>query len=180
MRILWIAPLLLAANYLFMVARHEGAHALVAWASGASIVDVHLWPPVGGNLSWITTVSFEPRAGAVVKLEAALPHLISLAMLLLSLWWLTGQKRPRRLALQVELTGVAFPLLDLVTSTSTYWIGDNDFYYLFGPGRPGVRLLLSACVVGLSATAGWIAWTRRKEDRACRISSAHSTPSTAV
>lgn len=179
MRVVWI-PLLLAANYLFMVARHEGAHAVVAWASGATVVDVHLWPPAGGNLSWTTVVAFDPRPAGVVMLQAALPLLLSLALLLASLWWLAGPRRHPRLALHVGLTGVAFPLLDLATSTATYWIGDNDFAYLFGPGSTGVRLVLSLQVTALAATAAVILWTRRKEHRACRISSTHSTPSTAV
>ncbi len=159
-RALWIAlPLLLVANYFFAVARHEWSHAWVAMASGSLVVDVHIWPPKGWNLSWMTEITNPQRSLASLRLQGALPYLISLFMLLGGLFYLSGLSgAPRRsfLWLNVVLTAVIFPLADLVAGVGAYWLAENDFYYVFGPGTLLLRGVLSFWVLVLGGLAVWL------------------------
>lgn len=161
---LLLIPGLLVANYFFMVIRHEAAHGMVALLFGDSILDFHIWPPANGNLSWITTLSFAQRTPASMQLQASLPHLVSLVLLLSSLFWLASSRPAPFVRLNIELTGVAFPLLDLGSSVVAYWIGDNDFYFVFGRGTPLIRVVLSTWVLALALFALWIVVSRRKEN----------------
>jgi len=156
-RALWIAlPFLLVANYFFAVARHEWAHALVATASGSIVVDVHIWPPDGLNLSWMTEITNPSRSLGSLRLQGAMPYLISLLLLLAGLLYLAGAPRRGFLWLNVVLTAVAFPLADLVAGVGAYWFSGNDFYYVFGPGTLMVRVVLSFWLLVLGLQAVWL------------------------
>ena len=165
---LWLLlPLLLIANYFFAVARHEGAHALVALSSGSVLLDVHIWPPQGWNLSWITHLDPPTRGAASVQFQAALPYLISLLFLLASLYYLSAnQRRSDWLWWNVTLTGVIFPLADLAAGTTAYWFADNDFFHIFGSGSNGVRAALSFWVLVLGTVSLWVLHRRRPRSMA--------------
>ena len=159
---------LLVANYFFMILRHEGCHALVAVAAGSEIVDFHIWPPRGLNLSWITAFSATPRSLASLRLEAAAPYLVSLLLLCGSLWYLTGTRRSGFLKSNIVLTGVVFALADLALGGAGYWVADNDLAYVFGPGTTASRLFASLWVVILAGVSGLILFhpaRRRLESR---------------
>ena len=153
---LLLLAFVLAANYLLMVARHEGCHALVAFLSGADMIDSHLWPPQGWNLSWTTVVSLSPRPPWVIRLQATLPYLVDLAFVAASLIYLLSIRVGGFWRLNVALTGIVFPLADLSLSVGAYWFADNDYFFVFGPGRLFVRATLSTCVLVLMALCGWL------------------------
>jgi hypothetical protein len=155
--VLWL--LVLVANYVFMVVRHEGCHALVAWASGVSILEVHVWPPANGNLSWITTGP-GMRSPAVVQLQAALPHLVSLGMVFAALYYL-GRSGVRGWRRHVVVTGVLFPVLDLAIGVVGYWFFDNDYAFIFGAGDAVVRTVLTLWLLTLIGLASWVLLRRR-------------------
>src|SRR5262249_36635823 len=79
-----LLPLVLAANYLFFVARHEGRHAVVAWAFGAEIVEVHWWPPRGADLSWVTFGFPVTPSPLAVPLQAVAPYAVAVGLLVFS------------------------------------------------------------------------------------------------
>jgi len=147
---------LLAANYFFMLVRHEGCHALVALAAGSEIVEFHVWPPRGLNLSWITAFSATPRSSASLRVEAAAPYVASLLLLCGSLWTLAGPRRAGLLRSNVVLTGVIFALADLALGVAGYWVADNDLAWVFGPGTTASRLFASFWVAALAGLSGLI------------------------
>jgi hypothetical protein len=160
--------LLLVANYFFMLVRHEGCHALVAVAAGSEIVDFHVWPPRGLNLSWITAFSATPRSLASLRLEAAAPYLVSLLLLCGSLWYLAEPRRPGFLKSNLVLTGVVFAVADLALGVAGYWVADNDLSFVFGSGTTASRLFASVWVVALAGISGLILFhpaKRRLEGR---------------
>ena len=65
-----------------------------------------------------------------------------------SLWFLS---KPRRIGwfwkLNLVLTGLAFPLLDLGLAVAAYWFAPNDLFFVFGPAGAALRLTLSGCIV---------------------------------
>lgn len=146
-----IAPGLVAAQIAFAVVRHEACHALAARLGGARSVDVHLWPPRGFDLAWTTVLPAGPRAPAVVAWEAGLPHLVSLAMILATAWWLAGAPRLGFLGWNVVVAGAVLPWLDLALGVASYWFAPNDLFWIFGTGDLGVRLFLSSVVLLLGA-----------------------------
>lgn len=154
---------LLGLNYAFLVTRHEFAHAAVVWSSGGQVVDWHLFPPQAGNLSWITEIS-PPRPPWVLRLQAAMPYLVSLALYAAALWALTGGRLPEWAVLHVGLTGLLFPILDLGTGVGGYWVGDNDLFWIFGRSGAGTRVFLSFWVAALAAIGAGV-WRRRRSRR---------------
>ena len=128
-----LIPVLIVANYFFMVVRHESCHALVALLTGGHITAFHVWPPRGVNLSWITEAP-RVRSVAEVQLQAMLPHVAGVAMVAASLFYLGGVRRMGFWQLNVVLTGVVFPLIDLGLSVGAYWFANNDYFFIFGPG----------------------------------------------
>ena len=154
-------PLLLAANYAFLVTRHEAAHAAVAIAAGARVEQLHLWPPRGWSLSWIVVSSPPGRSAGSIALQAGMPYLISLALLLGSLYWLASAPREGIARLLVSLAGIWFPLLDLALGVAPYWWSRGDLVWILGPASTGSCLLLSALVLALAAVSAWIEGVRR-------------------
>lgn len=140
---------LLVPNYLFLFARHEACHALVALASGSSIVDFHIWPPRGWNLSWITEFSPVPRSALSLGIQASAPYVVDLALVLGSLWILAKPAGLGFWRLNLLLTGLLFPLLDLGLAVAAYWFAGNDLTFIFGPGGAVLRITLSAWILGL-------------------------------
>jgi len=152
----WVlVPVVLIANYFFMVVRHEGCHALVAWMSGAPILEFHIWPPDGYNLSWIVTGA-AVRSAAVVGLQAALPHIVSLLMVFASLIYLARPAPWTAVDSNTALAGLCFPLLDLSLTVGGYWYGTNDLSYVFGPGSTFLKVVVSAWVAALLLLAAWV------------------------
>jgi len=147
---------LLVANYFFMLVRHEGCHALVAVAAGSEIVDFHVWPPRGWNLSWITAFSTAPRSPASLRVEAAAPYAVSLLLLCASLWVLAGPRLAGWRRWNVVLTGVVFALADLALGVAGYWVADNDLAYVLGPGTTASRLIASLWVALLAGLGGLV------------------------
>lgn len=149
----WAAlPLLLGAHWMFMLARHEGAHALVAVFTGARVVDIHLWPPAGGSLSWVTAIPLRPRSPAEVQLQALAPYAASLAMVIATLHGLS--RRPGRWGfarVNLALGGLAFPLLDLALGVVAYWLAPSDLRLAFGSAAPGVGIAISLWLAALGA-----------------------------
>ncbi len=155
-----VIPVLLVANYFVMVVRHEGCHALVVLLTGGHITAFHVWPPRGANLSWITEAP-RLRSAGVVQLQAMLPHLVAVGLVLASLWYLGGARRMGFWQLNVALTGVVFPLIDLTLSVGSYWFADNDFFFVFGPGRLAVRATLTFWLLVMIGLAVFVLWRRR-------------------
>ncbi len=150
-RLLALAPGLLAVQVAFAVIRHEGCHALAALIGGAQSVDVHLWPPRGFDLAWTTVLPAGPRTPAAVAWEAGLPHLVSLAMILATAWWLAGAPRLGFLGWNVVLAGAVLPWLDLALGVASYWFAPNDLFWIFGDGDLRIRASLSAGALLLGA-----------------------------
>lgn len=138
-----VLPLLLVANYFFMVCRHEGCHALVVWWTGGHLVDFHVWPPAHWNLSWIVEAP-RVRSPGVLQLQAALPHLVSLGFVFAGLYYLSSVTALTATAYNVLVTAVVFPLVDLTLSVGGYWFVDNDYGFIFGPGHFVMRATLTA------------------------------------
>ena len=157
-----LLPLVLPANYLFAVARHEGTHALVARAFGAEIAEVHLWPPRGVNLSWLTIGFRHPPHAAAVPAEAAAPYVVAVALIALGLWW-AGRLPSGFLRANVLLTAVVFPAAEIATNVLAFWKGPNDFYFVLGTQALVARVLVTAtaAVVGIAAVRGTTARLRQ-------------------
>ena len=142
---------ILAGNYLFLVARHEGCHALAATLTGAVVLDVHLWPPRGGNLSWITILATRPRAPWEIQLQALAPYAMSLLIAMATLHHLSSPAAWTPSRRNLALTGVVFPLLDLSLGVGTYGFSASDFRYVFGPPTRAVKIVLGMWVGVLAA-----------------------------
>ena len=154
--------MLLAAHYLFAISRHEGCHALVALAFGGEILDVHLWPPTTRNLAWISVWPTVPRSPASLRLQAALPYLVALALLWFSLYWLAdGSSGARFLRFNVWLGGVVLPLAELSGGLLGYFLGRGDWRMALGPPTPMLLLVLSGWMAVFVALALWLARKRR-------------------
>lgn len=159
---LTLLPLVLPADYLFAVARHEGSHALVALAFGADIAEFHLWPPRGVNLSWITIGFRRVPASAAVPLQAAAPYVVAVALIAGSLR-LAGRLPSGFWRANLLLAGVVFPCAEIATNVLAFWMGPNDFFYALGTQALVARLLVTAAAaaVGLAALRGTTVCLRR-------------------
>ena len=113
--------------------------------------------PQGSTLSSFKIPDPDPRDGSVPNvLQAALPYLVSLAILAACLLYL-GMPRERGFVwLNIVLTGVLFPLADISFGVTAYWFADNDFYYIFGSGSLTARVVLSFWVAVLAVLSFWI------------------------
>ena len=148
-------------HYAFLVIRHEACHALVATASGARVVDVHLWPPRGLNLAWTTIEPTGPRSLAAVALEAALPHLVSIAMILGAAWWLATRRVWRRIECHVSVAALALPWLDLALGVAAAWRGEGDLARVLAVGDTLSRILLTSWVAMLGLLSFVVVWRAR-------------------
>jgi hypothetical protein len=150
-----LLPLVLPANYLLAVLRHEGSHSLVALAFGAVVAEFHVWPPRGVNLSWIT-IGFPVRPSPwAVPLQAGAPYAVAVALLAGSVWMI-GRLPSGLLRANVVVGGVVFPCAELVTNVLAYWFGPNDFFWALGTQAPaarvGVTLVAGAIVLAAAAS----------------------------
>lgn len=136
------------ANYFFMVGRHEGAHSLAAMLTGARVVDVHLWPPEHGNLAWTTVVATRIRQPWEIAVQAALPHLLSIATIITALALLSRVRASFQRYLL--LACVWFPLADLTLHVVTYREARNDLFFVFGPSSTGTLVVLGGWIAGLA------------------------------
>lgn len=152
---LLVLPVLLVANYFFMVSRHEGCHALVAWLTGGRIVEFHVWPPAHWNLSWIVEAP-RVRSPRLVQFQAALPHLLSLGFVFAGMYHLSRITALTATACNILLTAVVFPLIDLTLSVCSYWFVDNDYSFIFGSGQLVVRATLTIWLTTLLILAAWV------------------------
>jgi hypothetical protein len=94
------------------------------------------------------------RSAAAVQVQAMLPHVVAVGMVAVSLSYLSGARRMGFWQVNVVLTGVVFPLIDLGLGVGAYWFADNDYFFLFGPGTLTVRATLTLwflVLIGLSA-----------------------------
>jgi hypothetical protein len=157
-----LLPLVLPADYLLAVVRHEGSHALVAMAFGAEVAEFHLWPPRGVNLSWITIGFRRVPHPAAVPLQAAAPYGVAVALIAASLW-VAGRLPSGFVRANVLVAGVVFPCAELATNVLAFWLGPNDFYYALGTQGLVARVLVTAAaaVVGLAAARGATACLQR-------------------
>lgn len=146
---------LLVANYVFMVFRHEGCHALVAWLTGGRILEFHVWPPAHWNLGWIVEAP-RVRSLRVVQFQAALPHVVSLGLVFAGMYYLSGITAPTATACNVLLTAVVFPLIDLTLSVCSYWFVDNDYSFIFGSGQFVFRATLTFWLTTMFILAAWV------------------------
>jgi len=156
-----VLPVLLVANYFFMVLRHEACHALVVWWTGGRLVEFHVWPPAHWSLSWIVEAP-RLRSPRLVQLQAALPHLVSLGFVFGGLYYLSGITAFTSTAFNVLLTAVVFPLIDLTLSVGSYWFVDNDYAFIFGPGHLLVRATLTIWLTTVLMLAAWVAARSRR------------------
>jgi len=150
---LLLLPLVLAANYAVAVARHEWSHTLVARAFGADVPEIHLWPPRGVNLSWITLGFRRPPHPWAVPAQAAAPYVVALALITASLWGL-GRLPAGIVRANLVVTGVIFPGAELVTNVLAYWRAPNDLYWMLGTHAVAARVGVTLAVVLVLAAAG--------------------------
>jgi hypothetical protein len=151
-------PLVTAANYLVMATRHEAAHGLVVLAFGGEIADVHVWPPRGANLSWITfrlPLAAPPQA---VWLQAVAPFVVAVALIA------AGIALARRLPsgilrANLALTLVVFPCVEIVANAVGYWYAPNDLFWVLGGRTPQLRWMVvgGSTVIVTTALAGLLA-----------------------
>lgn len=148
---LLLLPAVLAANWLFMAARHEATHGLVVLAFGGEIAEMHLWPPVAGTLSWITFRLPLDAPDGVVPLQAAAPSLVALLLLVAGTWLVCTRLGSGIVRANVALTAVVFPCCELLTIAAGYWYGGGDLSYVVGTRSPvlrvGVPLVAAAITV---------------------------------
>lgn len=148
----WAA--VLVGHYFFMIVRHEAAHASVAVATGAAVLEIHLWPPRYNNLSWIVIAETHPRPPWMLWAQAIAPYLVSAGLIVTTLLVLTRKRPgPAFASRHVLLGGVIFPLIDLALGVGLYWVAANDLAFVFGPSGTGTRLVLSTWVLLLAAVA---------------------------
>ncbi len=145
-----LLPAVLAANYLFMTARHEAAHGAVVLAFGGEIAEVHLWPPRAGTLSWITFRLPLAAPPFVVPLQAAAPTLAAL-LLLAGGTYAVGRLAPGIVRANVVVTAVLFPAGEIATIVVGYWYGGSDFLHVFGVPTPALRWGVLGLGGGLAA-----------------------------
>ncbi len=151
---LMVLPLVLAANYLFAVARHEWSHTLVARAFGADVPEIHLWPPRGVNLSWITLGFRRPPHPLVVPLQAAAPYVVALVLIAASLWG--ASRLPAGIVrANVIVTGVIFPCAEILTNVLAYWLAPNDLFWMLGTRALAARIAATVLAGVVLTGAGW-------------------------
>lgn len=149
-----LVPAVVAANWLLMTARHEGAHAAVVLAFGGEVADVHLWPPARGTLSWITFRLPLAVPAVAVPLQAAAPA--ATAVVLLAATVLAARRLPAGLLrANVLVAGAVFPCCELAALVAGYWYGGGDLVYVLGPATAARRWATTAA--GALVVAGGLA-----------------------
>jgi len=84
------------------IVRHEGSHAAVAWAEGATIVEVRLFP--GYRADGGSYFGYARWRGSTTWLTTAAPYLVAVIIAIIGWLW----ARPRRVA--VGRKGIGHPL----------------------------------------------------------------------
>lgn len=146
----------IAVLVLWTTARHEGSHALAAFAEGAEIQQVRLLPGVHENLGFY--FGFVEHRGEVSWLTDAAPFIADVLLLLVTSLLLLKMNRHNRWWIFIFLFGVISPLADLGYGYfSGLWRAGTDVADLFLQLPPAaVHLFFLVSIPGGFLLARWL------------------------